>query len=68
MTSASIYHPIWFYSIVLLAAVVLCPIAAYLSRCGRLAKFQLPLMFVALSVPCITALIMIYTTSDGILA
>ncbi|MCP5509986.1 MAG: CPBP family intramembrane metalloprotease [Chlamydiales bacterium] len=67
MSSASIYHPMWFYSIVLLAAVAFCPIAAYLSRCSGLAKFQLPLMFVGLSVPCITALIMIYTTSNGIL-
>jgi membrane protease YdiL (CAAX protease family) len=67
MSSAFIYHPIWFYSIVLFATLVLCPFAFYLSRSKGLEKFQLPLMFLGLSIPCITALIMIYTTSDGIL-
>ena len=61
---SSIYHPVEFYSIILLATIVLCPIAAYLS-CYK--KFQLPIMFAGLSIPCITALIMIYTTSNGIL-
>lgn len=67
MLPAPVYHPIWFYAIVLLATFALCPLAMYFSRRKGLEKFQLPLMFLGLSVPCITALIMIYTTSDGML-
>lgn len=55
------YHPVWFFSIVILSALALCPIAK------RLEKFQLPLLFLGLSVPCLTALTMIYTTSNGVL-
>lgn len=61
------YHPIWFFSIVLLVSFALCPVAAYLSSHKGAGKFILPLMFFGLSVPCITALAMIYTTSDGAL-
>lgn len=67
MRFLSTYHPVWFYSIVMFVALVLCPIAAYLSRHKGLEKFQLPLMFLGLSVPCITALVMIYTSSNEML-
>lgn len=67
MLPDSVYHPVWFFSIVMLVALGLCPVATYLSRHSALAPLQVPLMFLALSVPCITALVMIYTTSDGVL-
>ena len=47
--------------------------ASSMSRCSLfeqtqgLEKFQLPLVFLSLSIPCITALVMIFTSSDGIL-
>lgn len=67
MLPSSIYHPTWFYSIVMFAALLFCPVAAYLSNDKRLKKFLLPLMFFGLSVPCITALVMIYTSNNGAL-
>ncbi len=67
MSSSCIYHPLKFYSIVLFAALALCPVEAYLSRSEGLEKFQLLLMIVGICVPCITALIMIYMTNDGVL-
>lgn len=67
MLSLSTYHPGWFYSIIMFAALLLCPVAVYLSNHEHLKRFLLPLMFLGLSVPCITALVMIYTSSDGAL-
>lgn len=67
MLSSSIYHPVRFFLIVLIAAFILCPVAAYLSSHKGLEKFQLPLMFLGLSVPCIAAILMIYTSKDGTL-
>ena len=65
----SIYHPVWFFSIVLIVTFALCPVAATLSQHKELAKFQLPLMFFALSVPCITAVCMIYGSgNEGLIA
>ncbi len=64
MLSLSNYHPILFYSIVMLTTLVLCPIAAYLSNHKVLEKFLLPLIFLGLSIPCITTLVMIYTSND----
>jgi uncharacterized protein len=64
---SSVYHPVWFFLITMLAALVLCPVANYFSSQSGLEKYQLPLLLLSLSVPCITALAMIYTTSDGIL-
>lgn len=61
------YHPLWFYSIVMFVTLALCPIAAYISRHKGLEKFQFPLMFLGLSIPCITALVMIYTSSNEML-
>jgi membrane protease YdiL (CAAX protease family) len=67
MLPSAIYHPAWFYSIVMLAALLLCPVAVNLNNNENLKNFLLPLMFLGLSVPCITALVMIYTSSDGML-
>lgn len=67
MLSRSMYHPAWFYSIVMLIALFLCPVAGYLSKKESLKKFLLLLMFLGLSVPCITALVMIYTSNDAAL-
>ncbi len=67
MLPSSIYHPVWFYSIVIFLALACCPFAVYVSSQKRLEKFKLPLLLFGLSVPCITALVMIYTTSNGIL-
>src|ERR1700679_305125 len=64
MLPSSIYHPVRFYIIVIFAALALCPIAAYLSHHKGLEKLQFPLMFLGISVPCITALAMIYTSGD----
>lgn len=67
MDSLPIYHPVWFYSIVLFVALALCPVAAYFSHRKGLEKFQLPLMLFALSVPCMTALTMIFTSGNQVL-
>ncbi len=64
MLPSSIYHPVRFYLIVIFVALALCPIAAYFSQHKGLEKFQFPLIFLAISVPCITALAMIYTSGD----
>ena len=61
--ASSVYHPVWFYAIVMFCALVQCPLAAYLSSHKELEKFQFPLMFLSLSIPCITALVMIFTSS-----
>ncbi len=64
---SSVYHPIWFYSIVLLVAITLCPVLAYLSKHKELKKFQLPCILLGLSVPCITALLMIFASNNAVL-
>jgi membrane protease YdiL (CAAX protease family) len=67
MLTSSVYHPVLFYLITMFAALAFCPIAIYLSNQSGLEKFQLPLLLLGLSVPCITALAMIYASSDAIL-
>lgn len=60
----SIYHPIWFYLITIGATFALCPIAAYLSNHQPLQKFLFPLLLMTLSIPCITALSMIFGSKN----
>lgn len=60
----SLYHPVWFFGVVLIVTFALCPVAATLSHHKELAKFQLPLMFLAISVPCVTALCLIYGSGN----
>lgn len=67
MLSSSFYHPKVFYLIVLLSTLILCPISAYISNHPGLENFQLPLLFLELSVPCITALVMIFSSKNEIL-
>ncbi len=67
MPSSSFYHPILFYSIVMTAALILCPIGAYLSNHQKLRKLLFPLMIVGISVPCITAMVLIFSSHDGVL-
>lgn len=64
MVSSSSYHPIVFYLIVMISALVLCPMSAYLSNHQRSKEFLLPLMFFGISVPAITALILIFSSND----
>jgi membrane protease YdiL (CAAX protease family) len=67
MPSSSSYHPILFYSIVMIAALILCPIGAYLSNHQKFRKLLFPLMIVGISVPCITAMVLIFSSHDGVL-
>jgi membrane protease YdiL (CAAX protease family) len=62
-----VYHPFWFYLITLGSALTLCPVATYFNSQKELIKFQFPLLLIALSVPCITALCMIYGSKNGAL-
>jgi len=62
MPYAQFYHPVWFYLITILTAVVIGPIAAHLSQ-----KWQAPLILLSLCIPCITALTMIYGSHQSAL-
>lgn len=64
MLSSSTYHPVLFYFIVMISALVLCPIGVYLSKSEELKKILLILMFTFVSIPCITALILIFNSGD----
>ena len=66
MVASSIFHPVWFFAIVMFAALIQCPLAFYLSSHKKLEKLQFPLMFLSLSIPCITALVMIFTSSHAL--
>jgi len=61
---SSTYHPVWFYSIVLFFTFALCPLALYFGTQKGLEKFQLLLLLIGLAIPCITALVMIYTNES----
>lgn len=59
-----LYNPLMFYSIVMCVSFVLCPVVYYLSYRKGYEKFLFPLFFLAISVPCITALVMIFNSND----
>lgn len=63
----STYHPVLFYAIVLLTTFALCPVATYLNLHPELSKWKIALFFLALTIPCITALAMIYASEDQML-
>lgn len=67
MPPAYLYHPIVFYLITILAALVLGPMTAYVSSRKETVQFQLPLLFLCLCVPCITSITMIYVSNSEIL-
>lgn len=67
MPHSALYHPVWFYSIVMFVSLAICPIAVYLSYKKGLEKYQPLLLVLGLFIPCITAIAMIYTSKDGLL-
>lgn len=67
MPPAYLYHPVWFYLITISVALIIGPIAAYLSKQKGMGKFVLPLLLFGLCVPCITAVSMIYASHNEIL-
>lgn len=67
MIGANIYHPVVFFLITILMAVGVGIAAAYLSHQENMGKFQLPLLLFGLSVPCITSVMMILTSKNGVL-
>lgn len=67
MPPAYVYHPVVFYLIIIVMALALCPIVAYLSNQKRMKQLQLFLFFFGLSVPCITAVVMIYASHNEML-
>jgi uncharacterized protein len=56
-----VYHPVVFYLITILIALIVGPIARYLS------KLQLPLLLFNLCAPCITAVAIIFASHNEIL-
>lgn len=67
MPSASLYHPVWFYLITITIAFALGPITTYLCDRKGLKQLQFPLLLLALCVPCITAITMIYSSHSEVL-
>jgi len=67
MLTSYLYHPICFYLITTITALILCPIAAYVSNQQKKQWLQLPLLLVGLSVPSITAIAMIYGSQNALL-
>lgn len=65
MPPASAYHPAWFYFITLAPSFILGFILVVSQE--KIKGFLFPLLFLSIAVPAITALVMIYTTADGIL-
>lgn len=63
MKFAFTYYPIQYYLITILASLALIPIAYYLSSRDQTEKI-LPLLLINLFVPCITAVVMIYSSGN----
>ncbi len=61
-----VYHPIWFYFITVFAALLIGPLAAFVKQKG-MEQLQMPLLLLSLILPCITALVMIFTSHSGAL-
>lgn len=67
MTLKAVYHPVHFYLITISIALILGPVAVYLSNHAEMGKFLLPVLLFGLCVPCITALVMIYGSQNELL-
>lgn len=63
MLPANLYHPILFYSIVLISTIVLCPIAYHLSTHDNLKRFLFPLILLGIALPGVTALVFILSNN-----
>lgn len=59
------YNPLLFYSIVVVFALIICPVVAILSRNKKLEKFLLPTLFLHISAPFIAGMVMIYTSGSS---
>jgi len=62
MPPSAVYHPVVFYLVTILASFILGVIAMY-----GMKALQAPLLLVGLCVPCITAVIIIYTSHNEML-
>ena len=62
MPSPSIYHPVWFFFFTIVLTFALGAIAAFFGR-----QYQAPLFLLGLCVPCIVALVMIYSSHNEML-
>ena len=67
MPPASVYHPVWFYLITIGIALLLCPLLVFLGHEKKKGQLQAFLFLLGLCVPCITSLIMIYSSHNEIL-
>jgi uncharacterized protein len=61
MPVVSSYHPVCFYLVTMVIALVLCPLHAYLSYKK---KQQISLLLLNLSMPCAMALLLIFTSGN----
>lgn len=59
MNNSFVYYPIQFYLFVMVASLLLAPVALFFSSRGQAEK-AIPLLFLNLLLPCLTALVMIY--------
>ena len=64
MVNTCAYHPLYFYFIVILISLVLCPVMSYLNNQMTATSLQPPLLMFNLCVPGIMALIMIYSSQN----
>lgn len=67
MPASYLYHPVIFFSIIILSTLVFGSLAVYLSYQKEMEHYQLPLLLFGLCVPCITSLVMIFASHNQIL-
>lgn len=62
-----LYNPVLFYLITILTTFILAPFISYFNNHKKFKHFLFPLLLLGLSIPCITAITMIYSSHNQVL-